>query len=118
MTRFNQYGSGVFYNTFKGTFGVLFGIFTYIIIVLGFMAGVLLILNAKKNICPNDNKQNANNKTINNCSKSISDTNSGIKAKYYGGIIMTIIFGLLLLIIILPNIITQYWWRINLYYMY
>lgn len=123
MTKFNQYGGGIFVDAFKGTLGVMTGLFVYWFFVLAcivaFVMGIVLFLQAKDNACVRKEKRpvtrtrrvNGRTETITTeeevCveEKPISETNTENRAKYYGGIVMMIVFGIILLVVFLPYIV-------------
>lgn len=123
-SKLSQKGGGIFMNVFKGTFGYLGAMIVYFLIFLVFAGlfgtGAYLYSSAKSDICKEykeegqiERRCNRNgictetNKKVKVCVNegSISDSNSNTQAKYYSGIVMMVIFGLLALIMILPYII-------------
>lgn len=116
QTRKNQSGGGTFFEVLKGTMGYFAAMFIYGIILLfiigGFIGGVFLFLSAKNDLCTKKvttTTTNANGvqTTEEICveTKPASEGDVDTQVKYYGGITMIIIFGLLLLFIMLPYII-------------
>ena len=124
MTKlFKQLGGGIFIEAFKGTLGVMAGMFVYwslvLLCIVGFVGGVVLFVQAKNETCiKKENKpvtrtqrRNGRTETVTNVEevcveeKSINDASTNTKAKYYSGIVMMIIFGIILLIVFLPYII-------------
>lgn len=131
-SKLSQRGGGIFMTVFKGTFGYLGAMIVYFLIFLVFAGlfsvGAYLYSSAKSDICKEYKEEDQIKRRCSrygNCTEttkkvkvcvdegSISDSNSKTQTKYYSGIVMMIIFGLLALIMILPYIIQGLSWGIG-----
>lgn len=113
-------------DSFKGTFGYMGAMVVYFLIFLVFVGlaifGYFLFNSAKNDICLKKEIQTQTTPSrttrrgsvipekteeVEVCVEEgkIGDASIGTKAKYYGGITMMIVFGLIALIMILPYII-------------
>ena len=116
-------GANYFYSVMTGTLGYFAATFIYgiilLLIVIGFGVGVYLIYTSKEcetleeeNVDINNDKDNfrfsrrrrRRSKTKTEC-KSYSELDGVAKTKFIIGFILTVIFGTILLIILLPYII-------------
>lgn len=116
-------GANYFYSVLTGTLGYFAAIFVYgiilLIIVIGFGSGVYLIYTSKECETLEEEDDNINNdpdysifsrrrrrrsKTKTEC-KSYSELDGVAKTKFIIGCILTTIFGIILLIILMPYII-------------
>lgn len=98
-------------DSFKATFGYMGAMIVYFLIFLVAAGlanlGAYLFFSAKNDLCLRKEKKLTKTEEVEECVEEgkIGDASIGTKAKYYGGIIMLIVFGLIALIMILPYII-------------
>lgn len=123
MTKIKQNGGGIFIDAFKGTLGVMAGLFVYWLLVLaciiGFVMGIVLFIQAKDDVCIKTERKlvtrtrKVNGRTENVTTeeevcveeKPMSEASTKTRSKYYGGITMIIVFGIILLVVFLPYVI-------------
>lgn len=122
MNKIKQNGGGIFLQGLKGTLGVMTGLFIYWFLVflcmVGFVGGVVLFIIANNNTCTKREKRPVtSSRTVNGrtetttteeevCveSKPINQTSKTNQTRYYAGIVMMIVFGIILLVVFLPYI--------------
>lgn len=126
-----QLGGGIYVDVLKGTFGyltamILYGLFI-IGIIIGFVMGVILFVEAKDELCTKKEiRPVTRTRTVNGRTETTT-TNEEVcveekppgegsrktQAKYYGGITMMVIFGIMLLAIMMPYFIQGLGWSLG-----